>query len=290
LKLPTLLLTATLCLCSCGKETKKTTQSTIELKTGSGIEVVYVPAGTFMMGKENGDDDESPAHKVSLAGFIMDKFEVTHEMFIEAELPNPSHWQDDPKKPVEQIRWQEARAYCNERSIMEGLDPYYDATKSGFPIIETANGYRLPTEAEWEYTARSGKDSDYSFGSSRQLKLHSWFEGNSGKRTHRVGTKKPNNWGIHDLYGNVSEWCEDVYDPHFYKNSPELSPAGPETKSSDPKRVIRGGSWRASSAMCRVSFRRGERTGDTDACFFTDYCGFRCVRNISKEQLNELIK
>ena len=82
-----------------------------------------------MMGKENGDNDESPAHKVSLTGFIIDKFEVTHDMFIKAELPNPSHWQDDPKKPVEQIRWQEARAYCNERSIMEGLDPFYDETK-----------------------------------------------------------------------------------------------------------------------------------------------------------------
>jgi len=260
----------------------------LEVTTKSGIAMIYIGPGEFTMGTPTGDPDEAPEHAVQLAGFLMDKFEVTHAMYAQAELPNPSHWQDDPRKPVEQVRWRGARLYCNERSLMEGLEPCYDETRSGLPRIPEANGYRLPTEAEWEYAARAGTESDYSFGKAGQLKQYAWFAGNGGKRTHRVGTRRPNSWGLHDLYGNVSEWCEDVYGPDYYRASPVANPPGPEPEDDDPKRVIRGGSWRASEAMCRVTFRRGEKTGDTDACFFTDYCGFRCVRTITPGELKQL--
>jgi|TARA_B110001454_G_C12616798_1_gene391146 formylglycine-generating enzyme required for sulfatase activity len=260
----------------------------IEVTTKSGIAMIYIGPGDFTMGTAKGDPDEAPAHTVQLAGFLMDKFEVTHALYAQAELPNPSHWQDDPRKPVEQVRWRGARLYCNERSLMEELQPCYDETKPGLPRIPGANGYRLPTEAEWEYAARAGSKSDYSFGKVSQLRQYAWFAGNSGKRTHRVGTRRSNAWGLHDLYGNVSEWCEDVYRADYYSGSPKANPGGPAVKGLDPKRVIRGGSWRASEAMCRVTFRRGEKTGDTDACFFTDYCGFRCVRTITPGELKLL--
>lgn len=250
--------------------------------------MIHIGPGDFTMGTAKGDPDEAPAHTVQLAGFLMDKFEVTHALYAQAELPNPSHWQNDPRKPVEQVRWRGARLYCNERSLMEELQPCYDETKPGLPRIPGANGYRLPTEAEWEYAARAGSKSDYSFGKVSQLRQYAWFTGNSGKRTHRVGTRRSNAWGLHDLYGNVSEWCEDVYRADYYSGSPKANPGGPAVKGLDPKRVIRGGSWRASEAMCRVTFRRGEKTGDTDACFFTDYCGFRCVRTITPEELKLL--
>jgi formylglycine-generating enzyme required for sulfatase activity len=260
----------------------------IEVTTKSGIAMIHIGPGDFTMGTAKGDPDEAPAHTVQLAGFLMDKFEVTHALYAQAELPNPSHWQDDPRKPVEQVRWRGARLYCNERSLMEELQPCYDETKPGLPRIPGANGYRLPTEAEWEYAARAGSKSDYSFGKVSQLRQYAWFTGNSGKRTHRVGTRRSNAWGLHDLYGNVSEWCEDVYRADYYSGSPKANPGGPAVKGLDPKRVIRGGSWRASETMCRVTFRRGEKTGDTDACFFTDYCGFRCVRTITPEELKLL--
>jgi len=114
--------------------------------------------------------------------------------------------------------------------------------------------------------------------------------GNSDQHTHVVGTKKPNRWGSHDMYGNVSEWCHDAYDLDYYGRSPARDPTGAEPASADVKRVLRGGSWKATAAMCRSAFRQGQRTGDTDACFFTDDCGFRCVRRPRPTELASLGK
>ena len=102
------------------------------------------------------------------------------------------------------------------------------------------------------------------------------------------GQKKPNGFGICDLYGNVSEWCEDVYSPTYYKESPAVDPHGPPNPGKDVKRVIRGGSWKSSPDQCQATARSGERTGDTDACFSTDFCGFRCVRRATPEELQQL--
>jgi formylglycine-generating enzyme required for sulfatase activity len=103
-----------------------------------------------------------------------------------------------------------------------------------------------------------------------------------------VGQKKPNRWGLYDMYGNVSQWCEDVYSASYYQVSPAADPKGPPSPGHDVKRVLRGGNWKASAAMCRATCRQGERTGNTDACFSSDYCGLRCVRRPSREELGKL--
>jgi formylglycine-generating enzyme required for sulfatase activity len=260
----------------------------VAIVTQSGVESVYLPGGEFLMGSNQGSPDEKPAHRVKVSGFLMDKFEVTHEQFTQAQMPNPSHWQDNPKQPVERVRWRDAKQYCNERSLLEGLKPCYNEKTSDWDCDYSANGYRLPTEAEWEYACRAGGDGAYDFGSPDKLRQYAWFTENASQKTHPVGQKKPNRWGLYDLYGNVSEWCEDVFNPTFYQNSPAVDPHGPPNPGQDVRRVVRGGSWKSSPDMCRSTFRQGEKTGDSDACFYTDYCGFRCVRRVTSEELRQL--
>jgi formylglycine-generating enzyme required for sulfatase activity len=120
------------------------------------------------------------------------------------------------------------------------------------------------------------------------LRQYAWCAENSEEKTHPVGQKKPNRWGIHDMYGNVSEWCEDVYSATYYKSSPAKDPTGPPSPGKDVQRVMRGGSWKSTADACRATFRQGQKTGDTDACFYTDYCGFRCVRRITADELPKL--
>lgn len=260
----------------------------VEIVTKSGIEMVYLPGGEFQMGSAQGDADEAPTHRVRVSALLMDKFEVTHEMFAKVQLPDPSHWPDSPKKPVERVRWRDAKQYCNERSLLEGLKPCYDEKSMDWNCDYTANGYRLPTEAEWEFAARAGTDTAYEFGQPDKLRQYAWFNGNADQKTHPVGQKKPNRWGLFDLYGNVSEWCEDVYSATYYKESPVPDPQGPPNPGKDVKRVIRGGSWNSSPELCRSTARQGEKTGDSDACFSTDYCGFRCVRRPGPAELEQL--
>ncbi len=250
--------------------------------------MVYLPGGEFIMGSSQGEPDEAPPHKVRVSAFLMDKSEVTQEMFTKVQLPNPSHWQESPKQPAERIRWRDAKQYCNERSLVEGLKPCYNEKTLDWDCDYTANGYRLPTEAEWEYAARAGTDGPYDFGQVDKLRQHGWFAENADQKTHAVGQKKPNRWGLQDMYGNVSEWCEDVYSATYYKESPAVDPLGPPGSGKDVKRVIRGGSWKSSPTGCRATARTGEKTGDSDACFSTDYCGFRCARRVTDEELQRL--
>jgi formylglycine-generating enzyme required for sulfatase activity len=259
-----------------------------DIITKSGIEMVALPGGEFSMGVANGNPDEGPAHKVRVSPFLIDKHEITQEQFAKVQLPNPSHWNENPKKPVERVRWRDAKQFCNERSILEGLKPCYNEKTPDWDCDYSANGYRLPTEAEWEYACRAGSDQPYDFGQADRLRQFAWFGDNAEERTHVVGQKKPNKWGLHDMYGNVSEWCEDVYSPTFYGTSPVADPVGPPSPGKDVQRVMRGGSWKSSGDMCRATFRQGQKTGDTDACFYTDYCGFRCVRRATETELAAL--
>src|SRR5580700_2435975 len=126
--------------------------------TKSGVTMVAIPAGSFKMGSDHDSPEEAPTHTVSISAFDMDQNPVTHDMFAKAQLPDPSHWQDNPKTPVERIRWRDAKQYCNERSRMEGLTPCYNEKTSNWECDYSANGYRLPTEAEWEYAAKAGVD------------------------------------------------------------------------------------------------------------------------------------
>ena len=257
----------------------------VEIVTQSGVPMIYLPAGGFMMGSQQGAADEAPAHRVSVSAFMMDKYEVSHGLYAKVELPNPSHWQENSKNPVERVRWRDAKQYCNERSILEGLKPCYNEKTPDWDADAAANGYRLPTEAEWEYASRAGTDGDYEFGAADKLRQHAWFGENAEQKTHPVGQKKPNRWGFYDLYGNVSEWCEDVFSSTYYAASPASDPTGPVSPGADVRRVIRGGSWKSSADQCRSAARQGERTGDSDACFSTDYCGFRCVRRVTLADL-----
>ena len=272
-----------------GKNAKAGDAGLVVITTKSGVEMVQVPGGEFIMGSDRGHPDERPAHKVKLSAFLIDRLEVTHAMFKKAQLSNPSHWQDNPQKPVERVRWRDAKRYCDERSILEGLKPCYNEKTPDWDCDYSANGYRLPTEAEWEYACRAGSEGAYDFGNADKLRQYAWFAENAEQKTHPTGQKKPNGFGICDLYGNVSEWCEDVYSPTYYQESPMVDPRGPANPGKDVKRVIRGGSWKFSADQCRATVRLGERTGNTDACFSTDYCGFRCVRRATSEELKELL-
>jgi formylglycine-generating enzyme len=242
-----------------------------------GGEMVMIPAGFFEMGSRYGRDDEKPVHKVWIDSFLMDPHEVTQAEYekigkIEA-FPNPSHFQG-ADLPVEQVTWPQAARFCNARSRLEGLKPCYNEDTGACDF--QANGYRLPTEAEWEYACRAGTNSAYSFGDeARQLGDHGWFADNSGKKTHPIGRKKPNPWGLFDMHGNVAEWCQDFYAAEYYKASPERAPRGPDEGNEN---VLRGGSWKSAGDALRSAYRIGETPGFSDACLARDAIGFRCVR------------
>ena len=254
------------------------------ITTKSGIEMVLIPAGSFEMGSHHGPEEEKPAHRVWIDSFLMDRHEVTQAEYeklgqIEA-FPNPSHFRG-ADLPVEQVTWPQAARFCNARSRYEGFQPAYDEDTGGCDF--KANGYRLPTEAEWEYACRAGTDTDYSFGGeARKLGDFGWFADNSARKTHPVGQKKPNPWGLFDMHGNVAEWCQDVFDKGYYKASPEKNPRGP---SEGNEYVLRGGSWKSSADALRSAYRLGENPGFSDACLARDAIGFRCVRKAPEESV-----
>jgi formylglycine-generating enzyme required for sulfatase activity len=244
--------------------------------TPGGVEMVAIPGGWFQMGSDDqGEPDQQP-HRVFVSPFLIDKYPVTQEEYERLTGSNPSHWHA-PKNPVEQIRWREAAAYCNARSREEGLRPAYD--EQTWACDFTADGYRLPTEAEFEYALRAGTTTEFFFGDSpNELKNYAWYKGNSPRGTHPVGEKPANAWGLHDMIGNVWQWCNDYYGEDYYEHSPAEDPPGP---ASGENRVIRGGCWNSRPDDCRSAFRNYEMPAYTDICFAKDVhgqVGFRCVR------------
>lgn len=255
----------------------------IEIKTPSDVAMVLLPGGTFQMGSDTGNPDEGPRHAVAIGPLAIDKFEVTQAQMAALEIPDPSHFKG-ADRPVEQMRWSDAAMFCNARSKADGLEQCYD--EATFACNFEANGYRLPTEAEWEYACRAGADGDYGIASeARKLRTYACYAGNSRKKTDPVGQKKPNAWGLHDMLGNVAEWCYDVYGPTYYNESPHADPRGPE---QGKKRVLRGGAWSSDEKVCRVSTRIADVPGITDACFTRDTYGFRCVRRLSTAEVEQL--
>ncbi len=249
-----------------------------EITTQSGVKMVLIPGGWFTMGDAEGQIDERPLHKVWVNAFHMDKYEVTQEEYEKVRGENPSRW-TAPKNPVEQVRWSDAVRYCNARSIEDGLQPCYNLET--WECDFNANGYRLPTEAEWEYACRAGTKTRYAFGDTpEKLRHYAWYKENSGGRPRPVGKKLPNPWGLHDMQGNVWEWCHDLYLVDYYQASPEKNPEGP--KAGDTK-IVRGGCWNARADKCRSAFRYNENPGYADVCFGYDIYGFRAVRNVPTE-------
>lgn len=236
------------------------------------IQMVLVEGGTFSMGDTFGDGNypEKPAHNVTLSNFYISEYEVSQKQWIETTGYNPAKiWGDD--LPVESVNWNDAYQFCNSRSELEGLQPCYTVSGNVVSCDFSASGYRLPTEAEWEYAARGGKNSQntkYSGGS--DPKEVAWFYNNSGNTTHNVGTKKSNELGLFDMSGNVWEFCWDYYSESYYSESATQNPAGP---LSGENRVLRGGAWTDDMVFNKVYYRNyyGQRDRGTNV-------GVRLVR------------
>jgi formylglycine-generating enzyme required for sulfatase activity len=217
-----------------------------------GMSLKLLPAGSFTMGDAAGSSDEKP-HRVTLTRpFYMGVHEVTNAQWKRVVGSVPSNWKDGDQ-PVENVSWEEAVEFCRKLSDM--------------PEERTAGRvYRLPTEAEWEYACRAGTTTQYSFGDDEtRLGDYGWFDGNSGSKTHAVGQKMPNAWGLYDMHGNVWEWCSDWYGA--YSDGAVTNPQG---LSSGSDRVRRGGSWLNSASICRSAYRRGPSPSNR-----RDILGFR---------------
>lgn len=216
------------------------------------IELVKVTGGCFEMGDASaeGDNDEKPVHKVCLKDFSIGKYEVTQAQWQAVMGNNPAEFKGD-NLPVEQVTLNEIIEFIKKLRQESGVN------------------YRLPTEAEWEYAARSGGKAEKWAGTSteKQLGDYAWFGMKDPRTTLAVGSKKPNGLGIYDMTGNVGEWCSDRYSEDFYKESPQDNPQGAATGNN---RVVRGGSWVDDEWSIR-STRRGSRPPSHKS----DYNGFR---------------
>jgi formylglycine-generating enzyme required for sulfatase activity len=238
------------------------------------IPMVFVEGGSFMMGSDTGESDEKPEHRVTLSPFYFGKYEVTQAQYRTVTGTNPSYFADGgdaDRRPVEQVSWHDAVAFCNRLSDREGLSKVYAMSGIAVTADFSRNGYHLPTEAEWEYAARGGKVSrGFTYSGSKDLGQVAWFRSNSGSATHTIGAKTANELGLHDMSGNVWEWCNDWYDSGYYGKSPQDYPAG---ASSEEGRVYRGGGWSYYDEFCRSVNRSGRNPGSLD-----NFVGFRVAR------------
>ena len=222
------------------------------------IEMVNIPAGTFRMGDISGAgfDNELPVHDVEITRpFLMSKFEISQTAWEAISSINPSPVRAD-SLPVTRVTWWDAVYFCNWLSEQKGLEKCYEITESGIIWNKNADGYRLPTEAEWEYACRAGAETPYYSGSSEEdLQRAAWFYGNmnfeENSSVRPSGLKEANDFGLHDMHGNAAEWCWDWWTEN-YENAETVDPDGPDTGF---ERVIRGGAWTSNAGACRSAFR-----------------------------------
>ncbi|MDR1277489.1 MAG: formylglycine-generating enzyme family protein [Treponema sp.] len=223
--------------------------------------MVLVEGGTFQMGSAKGRNDERPVHTVTVKSFYMGKYEVTQKEWQEIMETTAARQRDMADKsrplkgegncPIYYVNWYEAVEYCNRLSLKEGLTPAYQGSGDTVICDFDASGYRLPTEAEWEYAARGGNNSvSYEYSGGNSADSVAWYSGNSGSSTHPAGTKEPNSLGLYDMSGNVWEWCWDWYGN--YTGEAQTNPAG---TSPGTTRVLRGGSWSNDAVYVRSAFR-----------------------------------
>jgi eukaryotic-like serine/threonine-protein kinase len=254
----------------------------VEMENSIGVKFMLIPPGEFDMGSTEEEvaklldqakakkqpswyidrlPAEAPKHRVRITKpFYLGRCEVTQAEYERVVESNPSQFKEDPTCPVEKVTWDEASAFCR---------------KLGQLAEEQAAGaeYRLPTEAQWEYACRTGTTTKwYSGDDEGAFGEHGWFSANAGGKTHPVGQKSPNAWGLYDMHGNVWEWCRDWWGDHYYATSPMDAPPGPTGGS---ERVSRGGGW-ADVACARASDRRGCNPGDRRGSH-----GFRLARTVS---------
>jgi formylglycine-generating enzyme required for sulfatase activity len=221
-----------------------------------------------MMGSpssEEGRLSNEVQHRVSVSGFFLAKYEVTQKEYAALMRTNPGRFKGD-NNPVEQITWFDAVRYCNERSRREGLTPAYTINGTNVTWNRSANGYRLPTEAEWEYACRAGNSGPFSVSRAnfnRNLRK-------PGSATNPVGSIEANPWGLHDMQGNVWEWCWDWFAAYGAGN--QTDPAGPR---SGTLRAVRGGGYYTSNDQLRSAYR-----GSDPPDYRDDSLGFRIAKNI----------
>jgi len=283
--------------------------------------MVPITGGTFNMGSTI-KTSEQPVHKVTVSSFRMFTYEVTNSEYVLFLNSLGNHTEGGvswikivedyyqgitegsdggtfsvksgyESRPVVYVSWYGAVAYCNWLSEQHGLTPCYGPinNRGDDPSVwRTLNGYRLPTEAEWEYACRAGNTADYYWGEaspSASIANYAWYWDNgeegyenevnpddhgTGKRNgHNVGQKLPNSFGLYDMSGNVWEWCSDWYDEAYYEISSDTNPSGPDTGTL---RAFRGGSWHSTSEFCRSACRNCLASN-----YYLNCLGFRPVRN-----------
>jgi len=266
-----------------------------------GIEFCFIPGGTYMMGSPESEKDrgyEEQIHRVRVSPFWLAKYEVTQKEYMDIMGVNPSHFAgtglDLSRLPVENVSWYNVVEFCNRLSIKHGIKPYYKIDKSRKDpnnknsydktkwtvTIAGGNGFRLPTEAEWEYACRAGTTTAFHYGNRLDSSMAN-FNGNKPysvsnrlylEKTTAVGSFRPNAWGLYDMHGNVFEWCFDWYDESYYTKSPVSDPPGSDCGKH---RVFRGGCWYFYGFMLRSANRDWFRA---DYCSFIN--GFRVARSV----------
>ena len=254
------------------KETMQSSNASIETL----IPMVSVQGGTFMMGSATGDSDQKPVHQVLLTSFIIGQYEVTQEQYQKVIGINPSYFKNGseaPKRPVEQVSWYDAVAFCNKLSEMDGLQKVYTISGTDVQADFSRNGYRLPTEAEWEYAARGGSQPlGYAYSGSNDAGSIAWYDGNSSNMTHKVGTKAPNELGLFDMSGNVLEWCYDWYES--YSSDTQKDPVSASLYGAP---VFRGGCWASGFISLHSTWRNGDKRSSKE-----NTLGFRIARRIDQ--------
>ncbi|MCL2349793.1 MAG: formylglycine-generating enzyme family protein [Planctomycetaceae bacterium] len=254
--------------------------------TSIGMKLRRIPSGKFYMGSHESDEfirnNERPQHRVQISkSLFIGLHQVTQEQFNAVMEFNPSTSTDTPTCPVESVSWYSAIEFCNKLSEKENLSPYYrlqiqkrkqnGVVEQANVEIERGNGFRLPTEAEWEYACRAGSITPWCFGDLLiDVTQYAWYYDNAQMETHPVGEKKPNSWGLYDMHGNVMEWCYDWYNEFFYQQEQlEDDPTGPETGTAC---VLRGGAWQFGAEATRSAYRNSAAP-DTSS----NVIGFRVV-------------
>ncbi|MDR0870625.1 MAG: formylglycine-generating enzyme family protein [Planctomycetaceae bacterium] len=257
--------------------------------TSKGMKLRRIPTGRFYMGSHDSDEylrnNEHPQHRVQITkNLFIGVYPVTQSEFLSVMEYNPSSAVENEQCPADSVTWFSAVEFCNKMSEQEGLPLYYELSNvkrrtSG--AVEQADvrmtggiGFRLLTEAEWEYTCRAGGITPWCFGDNvADVGKYAWFYDNAPSETQPVGQLKPNAWGLYDMHGNVMEWCQDWYGEFYYQQcgEEEENPSGPEDGTA---RVLRGGAWQFGAEATRCSYRNSSAP---DAA--SSVIGFRVCRN-----------
>lgn len=253
-------------------------------RTGPNVEpplmdLVEIPGGLFLMGtpeNQRGHQfDEEPVHTVQISPFSCMRFPVTRRLYKKVMGQDPSFPAGaTDNRPVNRVTWFQALDFCNRLSKRDGFKPCYQIKDAQVEWHFAANGYRLLTEAEWEYACRAGTTTRWSFGDDEErLGDHAWFGANSNSQPQSVGGKLPNAWGLYDMHGNVWEWCWDIYGP--YTAEFKIDPTGAK-KGID--HILRGGTCVGSPGLLRSALRYRIQSESR-----SELIGFRCARSLHRQ-------